>query len=64
MVFSLAALPGHLVWEVGAARGYDDLAAVRFAQDGRHHAGTSKWVRQIRQWRSLRTGERRYEEAE
>ena len=61
MVFSLAALPGHLVWEVGAARGYDDLAAVRFTQDSRHHASTAKRVGQVWQWLSLRAGERRKE---
>jgi hypothetical protein len=57
-------LPGHLVREVGAARGYDDLAAVRFAQDGRHHAGTAKRVGQVWQRLSLRASERCHEEAE
>jgi hypothetical protein len=57
-------LPGHLVREIRAARGHDDLATVGFTQDGRHHAGTAKRVGQVWQRLSLRASESCHEEAE
>jgi hypothetical protein len=64
MKLSLSALPDRLVGEVGPAGGYDDLAAVRLAQDGGHHAGSAKRVGEIWQRLTLCAGERRRNETE
>ena len=64
MVFLLAALPERLVGEVRAAGGDDHLAAVRFTQHRRHHAGAAMRVRQVGQRVGLRVAERDGADAE
>jgi hypothetical protein len=64
MIFTLTALPGHLVREIRATRGHNDFAAVSLAQDRRHHAGAAERIGQVWQRLSLSEGEYRCNEAE